>query len=183
MRRVEMVRVVLLTGPAGSGKTAVADAWARSRPYPTAHLSLDDVRDQLKAGYANPEDGWTEDAARQHALARRIVADTTRRYLETDVSVIIDDAIFPHWEDAGEAAWRQDLNGIEYQLIALLPRFEVVQERNLLRDGHRRLQEDTLRVIYDDMSGWGGSAVPTIDNSLLGIRDTVAAIDNVLDEG
>jgi chloramphenicol 3-O-phosphotransferase len=174
--------VILLTGPAGAGKTEAARAWAATRPYPTAHVSIDDVRDFLKSGYANPEDGWTPAAAEQHDLARSIVADMARRYGERRVRLIVDDAIFPNWEAAGEERWRDALRGITYAMLVLLPSFEAVCERNRLRDRHRRLRDETLQTIYDDMQGWRDRGVPLIDNSGLTVAETVALIERTLGE-
>ena len=42
-------RYLLITGPAGAGKTATADRWTRQQSRPAIHLSLDDVRDQVKS--------------------------------------------------------------------------------------------------------------------------------------
>ena len=70
--------VLLITGPAGAGKSATADAWARSRPFPCAHVSLDDIREQVKSGFAYPPDGWNDETQRQYDLARGNVATMAR---------------------------------------------------------------------------------------------------------
>src|SRR5690606_33563038 len=46
---------VLLIGPAGAGKTSVAKYWADHRRMPTAHISLDDVREWVRSGFADPQ--------------------------------------------------------------------------------------------------------------------------------
>ncbi|MCZ9338735.1 ATP-binding protein, partial [Streptomyces sp. TRM76130] len=48
------VLAVLLIGPAGAGKTSVAKYWADHRRVPTAHISLDDVREWVRSGFADP---------------------------------------------------------------------------------------------------------------------------------
>lgn len=172
--------VVLLTGPAGAGKTETAEAWAATRPYATAHVSIDDVRDLLKSGYANPEDGWTQEAAEQHDLARCLVGDMARRYAERRIRLIVDDAIFPDWEAVGEERWRNALQGVSYTLLVVLPSFEAICERNGLREGHRRLREETLQTIYNDMRGWRDKGVPVIDNTGLTVAQTAALIERSL---
>jgi len=168
--------VILLTGPAGAGKTEAARVWASTRPYPTAHVSLDDVRDFLKSGYANPEDGWTPEAAEQLDLARSIVADMARRYAERRVRLIVDDAIFP----AGEERWRQAVSGLTCVLLVVLPSVEALCARNRLRDGRRRLREETLQTIYEDMLGWRDRGVPVIDNTGLTAAETAASIERII---
>jgi chloramphenicol 3-O-phosphotransferase len=177
---VRRANVVLLTGPAGAGKTEAAKAWASTRPYPTAHVSIDEVRDFLKSGYANPEDGWTPNAVEQHDLARSIVADMARRYADRRVRFIVDDAIFPNWEALGEEPWRNALQGVTYTLLVLLPSFDAVRERNRLREGQRRLREETLQTIYNDMQGWRERDVAQIDNTGLTVAETATLIERNL---
>lgn len=174
--------VVLLTGPAGAGKTVAARAWASTRPYPTAHVSIDEVRRFLRSGDANPEDGWTGVAAAQHDLARAIVADMAERYAGKRIRLIVDDAIFPSREVVGEEGWRRALRGTTHTLIVLLPSFNVVRERNRLRDGEERLREETLRAIYEEMRNWRDRGVPVIDNTELTVDETVASIERSLGE-
>ncbi len=178
----QRAEVVLLTGPAGAGKTEAARVWASTRPYSTAHVSIDDVREFLRSGYANPEGGWTPEAAAQHALARDIVAGMACRYAESGVRLIVDDAVFPNWEAVGEERWRTALGRVTYRLLVLLPTFEAVCERNRLRAGHRRLREETLQVIYRDMREWRDKGVPVIDNTDLTPAETAAVIKRTLDE-
>jgi hypothetical protein len=175
--------VLLLTGPAGAGKTTVAAEWASSRSAPTAHVSLDDVRDFVKAGYANPEDGWNEETQAQYDLARELCATMARGYVEAGISCALDDAIFPEWAEVGYEPWRRALRDVPHVLVVLLPRLEVARRRNDVgHDGHRRLRPKTVQMIYEDMMPWREASVPLIDNSDLSVAETVAEVDRVLDD-
>jgi predicted kinase len=173
--------VLLLTGPAGAGKTTVAAEWAATRSSPTAHVSLDDVRDFMKSGYVNPEYGWNEETQAQYDLARELCATLARRYVEAGIGCAVDDAVFPEWAEVGYGRWESALGDVPHALVVLLPRLEVARRRNESgHDGHRRLRADTMRMIYDDMLPWHDSDVPVIDNSDLSVAETVAEIDRVL---
>jgi hypothetical protein len=174
--------VLLLTGPAGAGKTTVAAEWASRRSAPTAHISLDDVRDFMKAGYANPEDGWNERTQAQYDLARELCATIARRYVESGISCAVDDAIFPAWAAVGYDGWRSALRDVPHMLLVLLPRLEVARDRNVGHEGHRRLRPETVQTIYDDMLPWREAGVPLIDNSDLSVAETVAEVDRLLDD-
>ena len=174
--------VLLVTGPAGAGKTSAAASWATARPRPAAQFSLDDVRDFLKSGYANPEDGWNEETQRQYDLARELSATLAARYVEVGITCAVDDAIFPEWPAADYAGWRDALAGVEHAVVVLLPRLDVVLERNERqpRVGRRRLRRETVEVIYELMLPWREAGVPVIDNSDLSIAETVAEIDRAV---
>jgi chloramphenicol 3-O-phosphotransferase len=170
--------VVLLTGPAGAGKTTVAHAWASRQKRPTAHISLDDVRDFVKAGFVHPADGWKDEVEWQYHLAQQGYAMLAINYVNAGFLCIIDDAIFPEWESVGYAGWERLLAEVPHYLVVLLPEFEYVIERNKYRTGNRLLSEDMLRTIYEMMVPWKSQAVfQAIDNSQLTIDETVARLE------
>ena len=174
--------VILLTGPAGAGKTATASAWARSHRHPTVHLSVDAIRKFVKSGYANPEDGWDEETQRQYDLAQTACSMVAREYVESGYCCAIDDAVFPDWPEVGYGKWQAVLAPIQHKLIALLPSFDKVLERNRARSGISRLKESTLRIIYDKMIEWRDhSDAVAIDNSDLTIEETVEALERCLE--
>ena len=179
---MEPRHVVLVTGPAGAGKTATASAWAKSHRHPTVHLSIDTIRKFVKSGYANPEDGWNEETQRQYDLAQSACAEVARKYVEGGYWCAIDDAVFPDWPEVGYGKWQAVLGPIQHRLIVLLPSLDRVLERNRARPGNSRLKESTVRVIYDMMIEWRGrSDAVVIDNSDLTIEETVEALDRCLE--
>jgi chloramphenicol 3-O-phosphotransferase len=172
--------IVIVTGPAGAGKTAIADCWARRSRNPTVHISLDDVRDWVKSGYTNPEDGWNEAAASQYALARRCTALAAREYVQNGYACVIDDAVFPNWPAVGLEKWQEEFLGIQVCLVVILPSFKTLLSRNADRTEHRRLKQETLCIIYNDMLGWREYGVPLIDNTDLSVEAAARCLDSTL---
>ena len=179
---LEPRHVILLTGPAGAGKTATASAWAKSHRHPTVHLSIDTIREFVKSRYANPEDGWNGETQRQGDLAQTACSMVAREYVESGYCCAIDDAVFPNWPEVGYGRWQAVLGPIQHRLIVLLPSFDKVLERNRARSGNSHLKEPTLRIIYDRMIEWRDhSDTVVIDNSDLTIDETVEALDRCLE--
>ncbi|WP_042382537.1 AAA family ATPase [Streptacidiphilus melanogenes] len=170
---------VLLIGPAGAGKTSVARYWADRRPTPTAHISLDDVREWVRAGFASPQAGWNDQSEGQYRLARRTCGFAARNYLVNGISCIIDDAVFPDFPAVGLGGWKRHV-GPQLTPVVLLPGLDVVLARNAQRSGNRRLPDEQVAAIHGRMSGWYGSGLPIIDNSRLDVPSTAAALDSVL---
>lgn len=176
--------ILFVAGPAGAGKSAAADAWARSRPGYTAHIELDNVREYIKGGYADPRDGWSPDVDWQYIITRANCAHMARRYVAEGITCVIDDAIFPLWEDVDYTGWRQLLGATPRQLVILLPDFETILTRNAQRSGSRLLSPQMLRVIYDMMLPWRDQQIyPVIDNSALSVAQTAQRIQSALDAG
>ncbi|WP_406728459.1 Pro-rich N-terminal domain-containing protein [Streptomyces sp. GD-15H] len=170
---------VLLIGPAGAGKTSVAKYWADHRRVPTAHISLDDVREWVRSGFADPQTGWNDHSEAQYRLARRTCGFAARNFLANGISCILDDAVFPDRPVVGLGGWKRHV-GPGLLPVVLLPGLDIVLERNAERSGNRRLGDEEVARIHGRMAGWYGSGLPIIDNSQLGIPETAAILDDVL---
>ncbi|WP_398920165.1 AAA family ATPase [Streptomyces sp. I6] len=170
---------MLLIGPAGAGKTTVARHWARRRPVPTAHISLDDVREWVCSGFADPQTGWNDQSETQYRLARRTCGFAARNFLANGISCILDDAVFPDRPVVGLGGWKRHV-GPGLLPVVLLPGLEVVLERNAERSGNRRLSDEEVAGIHGRMAGWYGSGLPIIDNSRCDVETTARVLDDVL---
>ncbi|MFC8278320.1 AAA family ATPase [Streptomyces sp. NPDC057271] len=170
---------VLLIGPAGAGKTTVARHWAQSRRVSTAHISLDDVREWVCSGFADPQSGWNEHSEAQYRLARRTCGFAARNFLANGISCILDDAVFPDRPVVGLGGWKRHV-GPGLLPVVLLPGLEIVLERNAERSGNRRLSDEEVASIHGRMAGWYGSGLPIIDNSTYDVETTARVLDEVL---
>ncbi|MGY0056916.1 AAA family ATPase [Streptomyces sp. LZ34] len=170
---------VLLIGPAGAGKTTVARHWADRRRVPTAHISLDDVREWVRSGFANPQSGWNEHSEAQYRLARRTCGFAARNFLANGISCILDDAVFPDRPVVGLGGWKRHV-GPGLLPVVVLPGLEVVLERNAARSGNRRLSDEEVARIHGRMAGWYGSGLPIIDNSTYDVATTAHMLDEVV---
>ncbi|MFG2462250.1 Pro-rich N-terminal domain-containing protein [Streptomyces sp. NPDC048523] len=170
---------VLLIGPAGAGKTSVAKYWADHRRVPTAHISLDDVREWVRSGFADPQSGWNDHSEAQYRLARRTCGFAARNFLANGISCILDDAVFPDRPVVGLGGWKRHV-GPGLLPVVLLPGLEIVLERNAERSGNRRLTDEEVARIHGRMAGWYGSGLPIIDNSQLDVPQTARLLDDVL---
>ncbi|MFJ8311929.1 MULTISPECIES: Pro-rich N-terminal domain-containing protein [unclassified Streptomyces] len=170
---------VLLIGPAGAGKTTVARYWAQHRRVPTAHISLDDVREWVCSGFADPQAGWNDHSEAQYRLARRTCGFAARNFLANGISCILDDAVFPDRPVVGLGGWKRHV-GPGLLPVVLLPGLEVVLERNAERTGNRRLSDEEVAKIHGRMAGWYGSGLPIIDNSQYDVPTTARLLDDVL---
>ncbi|MDN0196206.1 Pro-rich N-terminal domain-containing protein [Streptomyces sp. S.PNR 29] len=170
---------VLLIGPAGAGKTSVAKYWADHRRVPTAHISLDDVREWVRSGFADPQSGWNDNSEAQYRLARRTCGFAARNFLANGISCILDDAVFPDRPVVGLGGWKRHV-GPGLLPVVILPGLDIVLERNAERTGNRRLTDEEVARIHGRMAGWYGSGLPIIDNSQLDIPETARVLDDVL---
>ena len=79
-----MKRIILITGPAGVGKTTVAEEWAKRQDYHTIHISLDSMRERVTSGFQHAQAGWNDETERQYQIARAACAAVAKIYYEND---------------------------------------------------------------------------------------------------
>lgn len=139
-----MNQIILVTGPAGAGKTSVSDAICE-RFDRMLHIEGDTLRHWVKAGYRH---GWLEDAQarEQVALAIDNAVAIARNAIAVRYAVVIDDVVF-----AGTAArYREALAGIgcNVHFVLLLPDLETAVARDRSR-GTEISAPDRVRPLHE----------------------------------
>lgn len=125
-----MNQVIILSGPAGSGKSAVAQSLIE-RFDRMLHVEVDVLRHFVKAGYRHP---WADDqqTREQRELAVRNACAITRESIATRYAVVIDDVLTHDWQIA---LYRRLLEGVgaPVHLVTLLPSLDVTLKRDAAR--------------------------------------------------
>lgn len=126
-----MQQVIVVSGPPGAGKTAVAEAICE-RFDRMVHIEVDQLRHWVKAGYRHP---WAGDpqSAEQLRLAVRNACAIARECVAARYAVVIDDVVLP--EQAVLYAEALAECGALVELVTLLPDLETALHRFALGHG------------------------------------------------
>jgi AAA domain-containing protein len=167
--------LVLLSGPAGAGKSSTAAGWAARGTAARAVIDVDGLRMLIRAGVALPEYGWNAETERQWTVAADLWMAMVRVYHRHKVACIVDVYAPPSPEDP----WRELYAELGLRRIVLLPNLETCLERNRIRNRRPLLTDDQLRSNYEDFAWCVEQAKPAhvIDNSELTLEQTVDAVE------
>ena len=168
-----MSKVLLITGPAGAGKTTTCEELASSADGVWAFISQDHVRTFIKKGFKNPAATWDEETEKQWEVSQAICGDILRRYQAAGINCVIDcfapKGSFDKWEEV--------LGGIEYKLVVLLPNVDETVRRNKERTGDRRLKESQIREHHEWFSVWkNDEQAELLDTSTLTTQEVVTKV-------
>ena len=139
--------LLLLTGPAGAGKSTVARLWAASRPR-GVHIQLDHIRSLIVGGYAEPQERGPAQTE-QYEVSALACISLARQFTESGYDVVLCD-VFPR--ELFERLWRPRLNGVEWRIVVLLPELNETLKRAARRK--KEVREDIIREQHAAMALW-----------------------------
>lgn len=162
--------VILITGPAGSGKSSVANELAKKFER-SAVIEVDTLRGMIKSGYVRP---WphTDEVDSQLSLSAKNACGLANNLLEKGFNVFIDDVV-------GKKLFEQYSNFFmdrNFKAFLLLPSPEALLARFDNRGANDELRERTAELHKKfsdkrDQLNW-----QTIDSSEQSLEETAEQI-------
>lgn len=156
---------MIVTGPPGSGKTAVARALADADKR-SAHVESDSFFRFLRAGFIPP---YEPESAGQNEIVMDIVADAVAGYARAGYAVYWDGIVGPWYLDRVLTR----LGGLEVSYIVLRPARQVALERVRARDGD--LDSSGAEAMFEKFADLG-SLEPHVVPSDGPLDDVVTAV-------
>lgn len=138
--------VVVVTGPPGSGKSAVGSALADLLD-PSVLLEADWFFGRWRRGAVDP---WLPEAAPQTAPAGRAALAATVEFARSDAWVVYDGVL--HREAARDLAARATDAGVAVHRALLLPPVDVCLARVAARTGHGFDDPDATRAMHAEFA-------------------------------
>jgi hypothetical protein len=154
-----MSQIVIVSGPPGSGKSAVCEDLCQ-RYDRTVHLQTDDLYGWIRMGYVSP---WKSASSAQNEMVSRAAARAAIAYADQLYAVFIDGVVGPHllpvYLDELPAA------GVPVHFVRLMPALDAIVQRGLTREPTVRVTDEQLRRGYQMFHDWGEFAGARIENT------------------
>jgi chloramphenicol 3-O-phosphotransferase len=138
--------IFLISGTPGAGKSSVAHAIA-TQSGRGVRISVDDIRDLVVAGRADPVPTWSDECELQFAIARRNSLIMAANWHAAGFTVCIDDVVFPPNIDAVIAEL-----GLDIQRVILQPTLTTALQRNATRT-HKLFDTNVLIPVLTRLHG------------------------------
>lgn len=165
-------QLLLLAGPAGAGKSTLAQAWCVARPV-AAHVQLDSVRELIVSGLVDPREADRPGQAEQWQTSVRATCALAVSFVGSGVDVVVDDALEPQ----AAALWSPLLRGLPAHLVVVLPDLETVLERGRARA--KQVPEHIVRRQHEQCSAWPATRI--LDTTGQTVAQSLAALLRLLD--
>lgn len=152
--------VLIVTGPAGAGKSTVARLVAGALPL-AVHLETDQFFDAVRGGFIPP---WLPESQHQNEVITRACARSAATYAAGGYTVVVDGVVLP-W---ALAIYRGELTRTRHELALLLPPLDTVLARGPQRAREREPDLDAYAQIHASFAAMASEpGVTRFDPSVL----------------
>ena len=165
--------LVLFGGPAGGGKSTLAEAWCAARER-AVHLQLDQVRDLIVAGRADPRRPGSLQSE-QYELSVAACCALARVFVEAGYDVAVDDVLPP---PAFDAHWRPALERMDPRVVIVIPSLDETLRRAGTRE--KRVPEEIIRRQHEASLLWPERN--RVDTTGLSVAESVRLVDRLVSQ-
>lgn len=171
-------RILILSGPPGSGKTTIARILSETASQPTAHLVTDGFYMAIRKGFVAP---FLPEAAKQNKVVIGVLVSCMLGYAAGGYDVIVDGIIGPWslqpFSDAAENA------GLPLSFVVLRPSLEEVLSRAVGREGKELKSSGPIRGLHGAFAKLGQLEYYAVDSSNQTVEETVDHVRRGFDGG
>lgn len=142
-----MPKILIVTGPSSAGKTTSVKCFLKNVKGTWAYVGQDDVHGLIKVGYKSANglrQTWDNETLQQWQSSIKISCDLIKSLNHENINCVVDCSA-----TANELKeWTENLNGLAYHLVVIIPDLETALIRNNQKTGNARLEKGKIRECY-----------------------------------
>lgn len=170
-------RIILMSGPCGTGKSTLSRLLAERSAYPGAvHLHTDDFYQYIRKGYIDP---WKEEAGDQNEVVINTVVAAAEELLKGGYEVYVDGVIGPWFL----MPWlRLAEEGHDIRYVVLRPSEESTVLRAFQREQRAEfpLTGEVIRHMWQSFSRMGDYESHALDTTGQSVSESAAVLQTLL---
>jgi chloramphenicol 3-O-phosphotransferase len=171
-------QLVLVDGPPGAGKSAVAGIVAAAARRPTVHLHTDSLYVWIRSGFVPP---YLPQAQAQNEVVATVMTEAACAYAQGGYDVIVDGIIGPWLLPTFQTACQRARLGLRY--VVLRPSLEVALVRAAGRAGGQLTDPGPVTGLYRAFGDLGELERHVVDSGGQTPEQTAAELVAALDGG
>jgi len=173
------MRIVIISGPPGAGKTTVTEKLVENCIYEKAvNIHLDDFWQFIRKGYVHP---WLNESGDQNETVIESIAASAEKFAEGGYEVFVEGAIgiwfLEPWINLAK-------KGFDVRYIMLRPDEQTVVSRVMNREKNKffPLTAEVVKNIWENFGNLDIYESHVIDNGAQTVDESVAVIQKMLAE-
>ncbi|MER7690862.1 AAA family ATPase [Streptomyces sp. NPDC097610] len=163
--------LLLLGGPPGAGKSAVAEALASTAEQPTVHLHTDSLYMWIRSGFVPP---YLPQAQRQNEVVIDVMINAACAYAHGGYDVVLDGILGPWLLTPFRTTCQEDDLALSYAVLR--PNLDVALTRATQREGRQLKEIDPIVGLYGAFENLGALEDHVVDSSDQTVEQTAAEI-------
>ena len=170
-------RVVIISGPPGTGKTSISKVLAEKSLHDRAvHIQLDDFWQCIRKGYIHP---WLDNSAGQNETVIEAAAASARMFVKSGYEVFVDGVLGPWFLKPWVEIAKSDVD-VRYIILRPDEDTTIFRAANRQQREHFPLNSEIIKNVWNSFSNLDKYEPHTLNTTGQTVEESTTIIQSML---